>query len=91
MKINTRSILSLSALFAAGLYAATAHAHADMPTPPQEAVQACSGKAENDACNFTGKHNEAITGTCHKGPDGKGVLACAPAGGKPDMGGKPAQ
>lgn len=80
MKINANSILSLSAIFAACIYAASAHADMTTPshTPPQEAVQACNGKAENDSCDFTGKQNEAITGSCHKGPDGRGVLACVP-------------
>ena len=77
MKINTGSILSLSALFAAGFYAATAHADMmNTSTPSQEAVQACDGKAENDACNFTSKQNGTVTGTCQKGSDS--TLACMP-------------
>jgi hypothetical protein len=48
------------------------------PGPPPAAVDACSGKAEGDACSVSdGDH--AFDGTCRKGPDGNGPLACAPA------------
>jgi hypothetical protein len=86
MKINSSSILSLSAIFAACLYAATAHADASNAKdhmPPPEAIKACADKADKDACTFTGKENEAITGTCHKGPGAHAELACVPAHDKP--------
>jgi hypothetical protein len=46
--------------------------------PPKEAIDACSGKAVTDACSFTGPGGNAMEGSCRQGPDGKGVLACAP-------------
>lgn len=47
--------------------------------PPPEAIQACEGKAESAACSVTfGDHT--MEGTCRRGPDGKGELACAPSG-----------
>jgi hypothetical protein len=42
--------------------------------PPAEAIAACSGKAENDACSFTDQNGDH-TGTCKSG---SGQLACAP-------------
>lgn len=81
MKITPSSILSFSAIFAACLYAASVHA-ASMPgdphLPPKEAVEACAGKNENDACSFIEQKSESVTGACRKGPDGKGMLACVP-------------
>ena len=46
--------------------------------PPPEALAACSGKAESDACSVT-LRGQAMTGTCRKGPGGEAV-ACMPAG-----------
>ena len=46
--------------------------------PPQEALDACNGKAEHDSCSFVGRQNENITGNCRKGPNDQGPLACAP-------------
>jgi hypothetical protein len=43
-------------------------------TPPAEAIAACSGKVENDACSFTDQNGDH-TGTCKSG---SGQLACAP-------------
>jgi hypothetical protein len=46
--------------------------------PPQEAIDACKDKADNDSCTFTGRNQDQLEGTCHKGPDGQGELACHP-------------
>ena len=59
--------------------------------PPAEAIAACSGKAENDACSFTDQNGDH-TGTCKSG---SGQLACAPDqgsgnGGQGGQGGVPA-
>ena len=51
--------------------------------PPPEAIEACADLAEGDACSFTGRRNDEITGTCIAPPDGDGGLACAPEGGPP--------
>jgi hypothetical protein len=48
--------------------------------PPKEAVEACAGKAEGDACTVS-RGEESHDGTCHKPPQGE-ALACAPADGK---------
>jgi hypothetical protein len=32
--------------------------------PPQEAIDACSGKSEGDACQFIGRRGEEKTGQC---------------------------
>ncbi len=45
--------------------------------PPQEAIDACSGASEGDACEFTAPIG-TITGTCMQV---EGQLACVPEGG----------
>ncbi|MFT3914131.1 MAG: hypothetical protein QM704_08430 [Anaeromyxobacteraceae bacterium] len=46
--------------------------------PPPEAVEACKGVAEGEACAVTLGGN-TLDGTCAKGPDGSGTLACRPS------------
>lgn len=47
--------------------------------PPEEALIACKGLTENDACSFTGRSDEFIYGTCSLPPRGEmTVLACRP-------------
>ncbi|MBS0287251.1 MAG: hypothetical protein JSR17_08145 [Proteobacteria bacterium] len=46
--------------------------------PPKESIDACNGKAKDDACSFTGPGGRNMEGSCFNGPDGKGVMACAP-------------
>ncbi len=45
--------------------------------PPQEAIAACAKLTLDAACTFTfdGRHHE---GTCRRGPEGQGPIACAP-------------
>jgi hypothetical protein len=43
------------------------------PGPPPAAVEACRNANAGDACSFDG-----ISGTCARGPDGNGPLACKP-------------
>lgn len=48
--------------------------------PPEEALLACKGLAENDACAFAGRNDELINGVCSLPPK-KGnntTLACKP-------------
>ncbi len=52
------------------------------PGPPPEAVAACSTLAESAACSVT-FHGHTMAGICRAAPDGKGPLACAPAGPPP--------
>jgi hypothetical protein len=47
--------------------------------PPPEALDACKSLAEGAACSVS-IHDKTIDGTCKKGPDGQGPLACVPAG-----------
>ncbi len=51
--------------------------------PPPEATEACAELSEGDACSFTGRRNDEITGTCMTLPNGNEGLACAPEGGPP--------
>ena len=46
--------------------------------PPPQAIDACKSLAESAACVVT-FGDRSINGTCRKGPDGSGLLACAPA------------
>ena len=46
--------------------------------PPPEAIEACTNKAEHDACSFT-LDDRSIEGTCAKGPEEDKPLACRPA------------
>jgi len=55
--------------------------------PPPQAIQACEGKSANDSCSFTGRNDETLTGIC-SAPPGVAVLACTPAGGPPERGGR---
>ena len=47
------------------------------PRPPIASIDACASSAAGDACAFDvdGHH---VTGTCRRGPDDQGPLACAP-------------
>jgi hypothetical protein len=45
--------------------------------PPPEALDACSGKSDGDACGFTSPRGDQISGSCRT-PPGSG-LACVPA------------
>lgn len=47
-----------------------------MQTPPQPALQACTGKADNSSCTVN-TPNGTLTGTCHNTPDNK-YFACVP-------------
>lgn len=51
--------------------------------PPPEATEACANLSGGDACRFTGRRNDEVTGTCIVLPDDENVLACAPEGGPP--------
>ena len=52
----------------------------DMPPYPPEAVEACDGKANGDACEFEGMQGEPVTGTCENIDSD---LVCVPEGGPP--------
>lgn len=83
--INTLSSIAFAALLSLTAFTAQAQTEPGQPNgarphhlPPQEALDACNGKAEQDSCSFVGRQNENITGNCRKGPHGQGPLACAP-------------
>jgi hypothetical protein len=46
--------------------------------PPQQAINACSGKTSNATCSFTGGRGETVSGTCQTPPNQS--LVCVPAG-----------
>jgi len=50
--------------------------------PPPEALDACSGKSENDSCSFSGRRG-TVEGSCIIPPQQES-LVCAPEGGPPD-------
>ena len=50
--------------------------------PPPEAIEACSGKSENDSCSFSGRRG-TVEGSCIV-PPREETLACAPEGGPPE-------
>jgi len=52
--------------------------------PPKEAVDACEGADEGDACSFAGREGETLSGTCEGPPDASDKpLACRPEGAPP--------
>jgi hypothetical protein len=54
----------------------------DKPTPPDEAIAACTGKSEQEACEFTSPKGQE-TGTCETV---QGQLACSPQRGSEGSG-----
>ena len=36
--------------------------------PPPQAIEACDGKKAGDACTFTGREGEQLSGTCFSPP-----------------------
>lgn len=46
--------------------------------PPQEAIDACSGKNDGDACSFTGRRDNNVEGFCRRGPSQEHELVCVP-------------
>ena len=57
--------------------------------PPPEAIQACADLSQGDACSFTGRRDDVVSGTCIVLPSGDEGLACAPEGGPPRDGKRP--
>src|SRR5713226_8264827 len=76
-----RGLLLACGLVALGLLGAqyaNAEEGAKHPSPPPEAVQACSGLQDGAPCSFT-HHNHEVSGTCRTGPQGE-AAACLPSG-----------
>ena len=48
--------------------------------PPQAALDACKDQAEKSTCQFTGRNNETVTGTCKtpRNNDSDASLVCRP-------------
>ncbi|HWV15639.1 MAG TPA: hypothetical protein VN030_09400 [Cellvibrio sp.] len=48
--------------------------------PPQVAVDACKGLNENDACQFSGRNSELVSGVCDtpRGNKDSASLVCRP-------------
>jgi len=55
--------------------------------PPPEAVESCDGLGVSEACSFTSRRGNEITGTCEYLPDDQ--FACIPEGGPPVAGRTP--
>ncbi|MGD9593131.1 MAG: hypothetical protein AB7V32_11480 [Candidatus Berkiella sp.] len=78
MHIKTALLIGLSAFYISAFANPNPGDQANHPMPPKEAMDACSGKAKDDACSFTGPGGHNLEGKCFNGPDGNGPLACAP-------------
>ncbi len=48
--------------------------------PPQAAFDACKNSTESATCQFTGRNNEAVSGTCvtPRNSEEKSTLVCRP-------------
>lgn len=48
--------------------------------PPQVALDACKNSTENATCQFTGRDNETVSGTCvaQRNNEDKSTLVCRP-------------
>ncbi len=62
------------------------HHRAHRKGPPAEAVAACEGKSEGEACAFE-RYGRTIQSTCGIRPSGEGPLACRPVFGGKGSGG----
>lgn len=52
--------------------------------PPPEAIEACSNASVDQACQFTGRRGETLSGTCFSvGENDSQGLACKPTNGGP--------
>jgi len=79
--IGTSVIMLLGALaFAAGCSQQPPQGPRGQHGPPQEAIDACKGLAENAACSVK-MGEQTHEGKCAKGRDEAGELACMPEGG----------
>lgn len=47
------------------------------PPPPAEAIEVCEGAAAGDACSFSGRDGETLSGQCWR-PSAEVPLACRP-------------
>jgi 4-amino-4-deoxy-L-arabinose transferase-like glycosyltransferase len=56
-------------------------------SPPQQALAACAGQIQGQACTFTLRDGKTVSGACIT-PPGMNQLACAPQG-RPVQGGQP--
>ena len=85
MSIVQRSLM-LALLAGAALSAAAQNANQPPPPPdgrrgpPQEAIDACKGKAEGAKVTFKGRRGEDVKGVCKKMREG---VVAVPEGGMP--------
>ena len=71
------------ALVCLSLFATVSQVYADDQRggrrgPPPQAIEACASLTEGDACSFTGRNDEELTGVCFAPSDRE--LACKPEG-----------
>jgi len=89
MKLSPLAIVLIASLMAAPVFAESegqedgqeggrGRGPRGRPRPPQEAIEACDGKASGDACAFTGRRGENLEGTCGIGRGGGTQVACRP-------------
>ena len=85
LNLNNRK-LAAALLCTLGIHSALANAQPENGKrhagPPQEAITACAGSQEGDACSFSGRNSEQVQGSCFTPPQDSGELACKPQGGR---------
>lgn len=70
-------LLARPILFALSLAHPPGPGEAPPPPPPPEAIEACEGADSGDACSFSGREGEEVSGTCFA-PEDDLPLACKP-------------
>lgn len=76
LAISFLLLISFTFLFAATLPSQNQTPSGGIQTPPQEAIDVCSGKSSGSSCSFVTAQNEQISGNCIELPGGE--LACVP-------------
>lgn len=83
-KSLSRLLAAMTCAASLSVYAADANdpqRGGDRPRqPPQAALDACKSAAENATCQFAGRDNETVAGTCKapRNSEDKSTLVCRP-------------
>jgi hypothetical protein len=82
-KRMSRLIAAMTCAASLSVYAANEgeHRSGDKPRqPPQAALDACKNSIESATCQFSGRDNETVSGTCKapRGAEDKSTLVCRP-------------
>lgn len=83
-KSLSRLLAAMTCAASLSVYAANEgdqHRSGDKPRqPPQAALDACKNSTESATCQFTGRDNETVSGTCKapRNSEDKSTLICRP-------------